>query len=319
MQNDRNVNSSTSRYDYQFDPDGESTAAQVCRLAGSGRRVLELGCAAGAMSAVLVSHYGCEVTGVEYDAAAAEQARRFCQRVVLGNLDQPDWHEALAGMQFDTIVAADVLEHLRDPLNCLRQARKLLAQDGQLVVSVPNIAHSGVLAALLANDFPYRETGLLDRTHIHFFTALTLGQTLVHAGFSVDIVRTVDTGPWHPEFKRYWDTLPATLRDWLAANPAGKAFQIIMLARPQDQPAAYGNPSADATQQWLAQQPTEAAALEAQLGVLHQSQQSLNQALADMRAERDQAQANLAAIHTSRSWRLMAPIRRLSRMLRSSK
>lgn len=318
MPNDFNVNSKTSRYDYQFDPNGESTAAQVCRIAGSGRRVLELGCAAGAMSAVLVSHYGCEVTGVEYDATAAEQARRFCQRVVLGNLDQPDWHEAFAGMQFDTILAADVLEHLRDPLTCLRQARKLLAQDGQLVVSVPNIAHSGVVAALLINDFPYRETGLLDRTHIHFFTALTLGQTLVQAGFSVEAVRTVDTGPWHPEFKRHWDALPAAIRDWLAANPAGKAFQIIMLARPQDEPAAYGDPSGDATQRWLAQ-PSQAATLEAELAALRQSQQSLNQALADMRAERDQAQANLAVIHTSRSWRLTAPIRRLSRMLRSSK
>lgn len=313
-----NVNSNTSRYDYQFDPNGESTAAQVCRIAGRERRVLELGCAAGAMSAVLVSHYGCEVTGVENDAAAAEQARRFCQRVVLANLDQPDWHEALAGMQFDTILAADVLEHLRDPLTCLRQARKLLAQEGQLVVSVPNIAHSGVLAALLTNDFPYRETGLLDRTHIHFFTALTLGQTLVQAGFSVASMQTVDTGPWHPEFKRYWDVLPATMRDWLAENPAGKAFQIIMLAHPEEEPTAYGDPSGDATQRWLAQS-FQATSLEAELTALHQSQQALSQALADMQEERDQARANLAVIHTSRSWRLTAPIRRLSRMLKSSK
>lgn len=315
---DKQMNSNTSRYDYQFDPNGESTAAQVCRLAGSGQRVLELGCAAGAMSAVLVSHYGCEVTGVEYDATAAEQARRFCHRVVLSNLDNPDWHEPLAGLQFDTIVAADVLEHLRNPLACLQQARKLLTANGQLVVSVPNIAHSGVLAALLSNDFPYRETGLLDRTHIHFFTALTLGQTLAQAGFSVAAMQTVDTGPWHPEFKWYWDGLPASIRVWLAGNPAGKAFQIIMRAHPQEQPIAYDDPSADATQQWLAE-PGEIAVLQTELASLRQCKQSLTQALDDMRAERDRAHANLTAVYGSRSWRLMAPLRHLSRALRSSK
>src|SRR5690606_36587785 len=192
-------------------------------------------------SAVLAGHYGCQVTGVEYEAPAAEQARRYCQHVVQANLDDPDWADALEPAHFDTIVAADVLEHLRDPLGCLRRVRALLNTNGRLVVSVPNIAHGGVLAALLANDFPYRETGLLDRTHIHFFTSLTLGRMLVQAGFQVDSCETVDTGPWHPEFNDYWNKLPDAVRNWLAANPAGQAYQIVVLARPVDQPPEYSD------------------------------------------------------------------------------
>jgi 2-polyprenyl-3-methyl-5-hydroxy-6-metoxy-1,4-benzoquinol methylase len=303
-----------SRYDYQFDPNGESTAAKVCRLAGAGHHVLELGCAAGAMSAVLTNHYGCEVTGVEYDASAAELARRFCQRVVVGNLEQVGWHESLAGLQFDTIVAADVLEHLRDPLQCLRHVRKMLAPEGQLVVSVPNIAHSGVLAALLANDFPYRETGLLDRTHIHFFTALTLGNTLTSAGFSVEVVDTVDTGSWHPEFKQYWDMLPATVRDWLSANPAGKPFQIIMQARPHDAPPHYTDSLRDASEQWLAQTP-RFLSVPSEATDSHLREEALNQRLAKTQDELTQALTRLAAIETSRSWRLTAPLRRLGQKL----
>ncbi len=311
------MSESASRYDYQFDPQGDGTAARVCRLAGQGGgRVLELGCAAGAMSAVLAGHYGCTVTGVEYEAPAAEQARRYCERVVQANLDDAAWADALEPQRFDTIVAADVLEHLRDPLACLRRARALLAENGRLVVSVPNIAHGGVLAALLANDFSYRETGLLDRTHIHFFTSLTLGRMLVQAGFQVDGCETVDTGPWHPEFSDYWGKLPDTVRDWLAANPAGQAYQVVMLARPAEQPADYVDAAQAAQPDWLAALPGNGDDA-VQLAALREALQAQAAELAAARAECEQARSQLAAITSSSSWRLTAGLRRLANALKS--
>src|SRR5690606_6236743 len=114
------MTSSSSRYDYSFNPDDDSTAARVCRLVGHGRQVLELGCAAGAMSAVMSRHYGCQVTGVEYDPAAAADARAHCRQVHVLSLDEPGWVSELSGAAFDTVVAADVLEHLRNPQACLR-------------------------------------------------------------------------------------------------------------------------------------------------------------------------------------------------------
>lgn len=252
------MSTSSSRYDYSFDPTDDSTASRVCRLVGSGRQVLELGCAAGAMSAVMTHHYGCRVTGVEYDPAAAAEARRHCVAVHELSLDDAGWVSgvsgtALSGAAFDTVVAADVLEHLRNPQACLRAVRELLPADGQLVVSTPSVAHSGVLAALLLNRFDYRDTGLLDRTHIHFFTVATLGEALVDAGFEVTDVQTVDTGHWHPEFAELWQQLPPAVHEWLQGNPAGKAFQVVMRAVPSVERKEFVDPFAEKQREWLGQ------------------------------------------------------------------
>ena len=245
----------SSRYDYSFDPADDSTASRVCRLVGQGRQVLELGCAAGAMSAVMTHHYGCKVTGVEYDPVAAEQAKQHCAQVHVLSLDKPGWEAALAPATFDTVVAADVLEHLRDPHACLRTLRALLPADGQLVVSVPSLANSGVLAGLLLNRFDYCEVGLLDRTHIHFFTVATLGEALVQAGFHVTDVQTIDASDWHPEFAHLWKSLPEALQTWLKQNPAGQAFQVVMRAVPSEAPTAFADPFHESQRAWLNQFP----------------------------------------------------------------
>src|SRR5690606_1859405 len=229
------------------------------------------------------------------------------------------WAAALGDARYDTVMAADVLEHLRDPLACLLRVRELLTDDGHLVVSVPNIAHSGVVASLLANDFSYRETGLLDRTHIHFFTALTLGRMLAEAGFTVDTVETVDTGPWHPEFSHYWDRLPPPVRDWLARNPAGRAYQIVMRARPSAQPAAFDDPAQAELPGWLASLPATAEAdadAQVELEALRARGAELVHTVAAAQQERDQALAQLEAITSSQSCLLTAPVRRLARKLK---
>lgn len=303
-----------SRYDYDFDPHGDSTAARVCRLVGRDRHVLELGCAAGAMTAVLRSHYECRVTGLEYDAKALEHARPFCDAAIQADLDDDAWPSRLPQQSFDTVLAADVLEHLRDPLQCLRQIHGLLGSDGELVVSVPNIAHSGVIAALLSNDFPYRDIGLLDRTHVYFFTSLTLGQMLHDAGFQVTHTETVNAGAEHPEFRAYWQNLPADAQAWLAQHPAGQPYQIIMRARAVADAGAYTDALHTQTLEHLSQNHARlgpsADAAEAQpsqddVHALHEAQQQARDAEQRARA----AEATLHDVKASRSWRLTAPLR----------
>lgn len=322
-----------SRYDYQFDPAGDSTAARVCRLVGADRKVLEVGCAAGAMSAVLSRHYGCRVTGVEYDSRAAEQARQYCEQVLEADLDAPDWAAPLRGKVFDTVLAADVLEHLRDPLACLRQLRTLLADDGRIVVSVPSIAHNGVLAALLSNEFEYRETGLLDRTHIHFFTGPTLQRMLNEAGFRVLLADAVEAGPEHPEFSDYWKCLPAPLAEWLGRNPAGRAYQVIVQAVPDNQPVPLDRTEALVAQrQWqesmpdakvLRQQQEDYAALQARLEASQAGQEALRAEVDGLAAALDAAKGETAAVRrevdvmmASHSWRVTAPLRKISDLLK---
>ena len=80
--------------------------------------------------------------------------------------------------EFDAIVAADVLEHLKDPLEALNRLRPFLKPDGFFVISVPNVAHGSVRLALLSGDFEYADIGLLDSTHLRFFTRETLEKLL---------------------------------------------------------------------------------------------------------------------------------------------
>ncbi|MFT0533283.1 class I SAM-dependent methyltransferase [Castellaniella hirudinis] len=300
--------SSASRYDYQFDPDDDSTPAQICRLVGSEKRVLELGCAAGAMSVVLTRHYQCQLIGLEADPAAAEAARAQGIDARVADLESPDWAAGLADAAFDAILAADVLEHLHDPLACLRQLRRLLSPRGHLIVSVPNIAHSGVLAALLCDAFPYRDTGLLDRTHVHFFTRDSLRQMLLQAGFAVTQASTADTGPHHPEFAAYWDALPPPLRQHLAGNPAGRAYQIIMRATPSDAVAdPRPEPPTAAQAAWLR---TWGQIPFAEIDALNGQLNALREALQTAATERDQLAERLDAMQRSRSWRWTAFLRR---------
>lgn len=218
------------KYDYTFDPDDDSIAARVCRLTGANKHVLELGCAAGAMSKVLHHHYHCTVTGVEFDGSAAALAREFCDEVLVGDLDQPELLGSLS-KSFDVVLMADVLEHLRQPEQCIRQVLELLNEDGYLVISIPNIANGGVIAALWCDAFNYADKGLLDRTHIHFFTTSTLYRLLEKCGLVIDHLDYLDGGRWHTEFAEFWEQLPPALHQALEQHPPAQAFQIIMRAR----------------------------------------------------------------------------------------
>lgn len=348
------MTSTASRYDYRFDVHGESTAAQVCRLIGHDRRVLELGCAAGAMSAVLKHHYNCRVVGFEYDEKAAQAAREYCDTVITASLDTPDWSALLPPQtSFDAVLAADVFEHLHHPEQCLSIVRHLLPDHGKLVVSVPNIAHSGVMASLLCGQFNYQDVGLLDRTHVHFFTADSLARLLKQCGFRVVQQLTSDAGSWHPEFQNYWNALPAGLQAWLEANPAGKAYQVIMLAEPDPQarttreasdtliPASVHHVESDGaipdTQQaWLTtwDQATQAAeqqvaALRQQLSDLEQGHEQLqlshqhtvselsetvHSLQLDLQAQEQRHHEAMQALYRSLSWRITRPLRGIKRL-----
>jgi 2-polyprenyl-3-methyl-5-hydroxy-6-metoxy-1,4-benzoquinol methylase len=153
-----------------------------------GARVLDVGCATGYLAAEL-SRRGSTVDGIEFDPVAAQEARAHCREVTVGNLEAPatqaEVQRMLAGAHPDAIICADVLEHLRDPWTVLAWLRTLLAPDGRAVVSVPNIAHWTARRALLRGRFDYTNYGLLDRTHLRFFTRASAAELARRAGFAV--------------------------------------------------------------------------------------------------------------------------------------
>jgi 2-polyprenyl-3-methyl-5-hydroxy-6-metoxy-1,4-benzoquinol methylase len=153
-----------------------------------GARVLDVGCATGYLAAEL-SRRGCTVDGIEFDPVAAAQARAHCREVVVGDLEasatRAEAEHMLADARPEIIICADVLEHLRDPWTVLAWLRTLLAPGGRAVISVPNIAHWTARRALLRGRFDYADHGLLDRTHLRFFTRASAAELAHRAGFAV--------------------------------------------------------------------------------------------------------------------------------------
>jgi O-antigen biosynthesis protein len=160
---------------------------EVCALVPtSAKRVLDVGCAGGALGRALKSERpGIEVRGVEPVAEQAERARAWLDDVHAGTEIPSEWPRP------DCIIFADVLEHLVDPWTAVKNARSLLQPGGTLVVSVPNVLHHSVVSELVRGRFDYRDAGVLDRTHLRFFTEKTAREMIEQAGFHIERMERV--------------------------------------------------------------------------------------------------------------------------------
>jgi methionine biosynthesis protein MetW len=197
------------------------------------RRVLDVGCGAGALGAALREERGIEVMGLELSADAAARARERLDAVVEADLDALDDLPFERG-SFDAMVFGDVLEHLRDPHRLLRVLRPWLADDGALVCSIPNVAHWSVVLPLLAQDrWPYADAGLLDRTHVHFFTLTEAELMLRGCGFTLESAATTTlTQSPPPAVEHLTRFLTALGTDQQSAHQRLTAYQYLLVARP---------------------------------------------------------------------------------------
>ena len=146
------------------------------------KKVLELGVGDASLTRRLFEA-GAVVDGIELDAVAADLARPYCRAIVVDDLD--DFRSAHREERYDLIIAADVLEHLRDPEFVLSQLRDLVRPGGMLVVSLPNVANVYVRLNMLLGRFPYHTKGILDRTHLHFYTLKSAERLFTKAGWTV--------------------------------------------------------------------------------------------------------------------------------------
>jgi len=172
------------------------------------------------------------VAGVEVDASTPPPAGVY-HRWVAGAADPAaEWERP-----FDAIVFADVLEHLEDPGSMLRAARRWLRPEGTLLVSLPNVANLAVRLSLLAGRFEYADRGILDRTHLRFFTRRSARRTIEAAGFRITEVRATPVpaelavpalarSPWRGAVRAL---CAATAR----LRPTLFGYQFVFVARPR--------------------------------------------------------------------------------------
>jgi SAM-dependent methyltransferase len=238
------------KYDYQIDLGVDNAHARVIRLVGTGKHVLELACATGYMTKVLIERFGCTVVGLERDPEAAEQARKICSRLIVGDLESLDFARELGEARFDVVLCADILEHLRDPVRILSSVRAFLAPDGYVIASIPNIGHVAVIAELLEGRFPYGPMGLLDETHLRFFTRHSIYDCFERAGFLISHLERLQVEPEATEFRTDLSRVPAEVAQFLRSQEDSTTYQFVLTAHPVASHAAT-----DAMREALARRP----------------------------------------------------------------
>lgn len=215
-------------------PEENETLRTELALIPHGSRVLEVGPAAGHVTRSL-TRQGCEVTGVEQDAALASLAKPLCRRMVVGDIEDLDLDVEVAE-QFDVVLCGDILEHLTNPGAVLQKLKRRLASTGFLVVSLPNVAHGSVRLSLLEGTFTYVKEGLLDATHLRFFTLDSIRELFNRNGFEIQDLYRTRVGLFDTEVPlRPAQISPPTVRR-LLEDPEATTYQFVFRAVPSERP-----------------------------------------------------------------------------------
>ena len=319
-------------YEMEVDPEAANVAQSIAlRQVGFNKSVLEIGCAAGHVTRAMAGQ-GCRVVGVEIDPQAAEVARQWAADVVVGDADGTEAWEALSVQPvapFDVALFGDVLEHLRDPLAALRNAARLVAPTGTFVLSMPNVAHGDVRLALLAGSFRYREFGLLDRTHLRFFTKESMRELCHQAGLVIVETERVVMPLFHTELDLVRDDFDRTIVDRILEDPEAETYQFVFRA-------VHDN--GDQAVRALAERVAElsdrahheevraallraemrdhadavaaAAARAVEIERYEAAHRELAATIAGLRAELSAAHQELEAVYATKAMRLLRPLRR---------
>ncbi len=222
-------------YEYDFDPSSETAPANVVRMVGKNKRVLEVGCGPGSITKVLAQQENCQITGLELDLEAIKKVTPYCVEVMQADLNSSDWPNLVNDKEkFDVIVAADVLEHLYDPWKALQRMVPFINANGYLVISLPHVGHAAVISCLINGDFAYRDWGLLDRTHIRFFGLKNIEALFAQANLKIIEVKYITTSPEETEFAASWSKLSTTIQDTLMNCKDTEIYQVVIKAVPID-------------------------------------------------------------------------------------
>lgn len=176
--------------------DPNNTHVKIVHFIGDKKDILEVGCASGYLTKYLTNRLKSRVTCVEINPEAARMATPYCERMIVGDVEDERTLAQLAA-EYEVIILADVLEHLRRPEETLLHLKGRLHRDGYLIISTPNIAHWTIRRALLFGRFDYTSRGVLDKTHLHFYTPYSIRALLANCGYAIRGWGVTYIFPWH--------------------------------------------------------------------------------------------------------------------------
>ncbi len=214
--------------------DKTSSHALVVEQVENNSIVLDVGCSYGDLGTALKLAKSCTLYGLEYDQASADYARGLgiYEDVYQQDLNffDAEKYDELAG-RFDCIVFADVLEHLMDPGSTLEKFKGLLKPTGYFVVSLPNISHASIKMNLLLDNWDYTEVGILDHTHLRFFTHRSIARLMTDLGLSIETMNYSTSSRKGSQANKPWRKLPFYIPQYIYANPHSFVLQYILKLR----------------------------------------------------------------------------------------
>lgn len=194
--------------------------------------ILELGPAVGTLTKHLKEDKNCRVDIVELDAEAGAKAEQYARKCCLGkeegDLEGDKWKNIIGREEkYDYIVILDVLEHLRNAQELLKYLKTLLKEEGEILLSLPNVAHNSVIINLINNKFDYTEVGLLDDTHVRFFTVNSLGQLLRECGLHAVKREYKQVLVGENEIKNSYQDVPDAIEQCLRMREYADVYQFL--------------------------------------------------------------------------------------------
>ena len=198
---------------------------------------MDLGCADGTLGQILKKTHGCQVVGVENNKRLVKIAKTKLDKVIFGDIDAKTTLDKIAKEpKFDVIFASAIFEHLKRPTVVVKKLSKSLKNDGFLLITLPNIAFWQIRINLLRGNFNYTDSGILDKTHLRFFTTKTALEFLKDE-CGLKIVRVEFEFPKTPLLHRTANLIPyfgTILESFIYRNFSNLfAYQILIIASPK--------------------------------------------------------------------------------------
>lgn len=219
-------------YHREIDPVEHNSLTMLARLVAADSLVLDLGPGTGMLGRLLNQMQSCTVDGVDINSAQNELASPFYRKLHLADLSQVDLPALTDGEKYDYVICADILEHLSEPEILLNQIHAVLKPSGRLLISIPNVGYAGLLAHIMQGDFRYGAEGLLDETHLRFFTRRSLTRLLANSGYSTIGIDALERPIIESEFQRdEIRQLEPALWTALRNLPDALTYQFIVQAK----------------------------------------------------------------------------------------
>lgn len=185
-------------------------------------RVLDIGCATGFIGRYLKSKKKCEVWGIELGKEEAREAKKYLDKIIVGDIEDIGTANQIKG-KFDIVFASAIVEHLKEPGESLKHWKKFIKKNGKLIITTSNIAHWSQRLSLLKGEFEYKDYGILDNTHLHFYTPTTFRKLLKESGYNIEHFSIDPVGGGIPRISKILSKI----------FPNIFAYQMLILASPK--------------------------------------------------------------------------------------